>query len=503
MSIERVNALPTGHPERMRPADPDPAADGGPRASSGTALRQVLPVVLASALLPGLGHVLLGRRRTGGAILAVVGLGALAATVVVVRTERAELLSALVSGPVLVAVTAGCVVLAIGWAATIVHTYVLTRPGTLPAPQRLVGAAVVIALCTAVTVPLGVAADLAHTQRTLLDDVFAPPAAAPPRPSPTTAAEPAARFPHRRLSVLLLGSDAGPDRTGTRTDTMIVASMDTRTAETILIALPRNIQRAPFPAGSAMARRFPDGFRDPARPLSGDHLLNAVYGYGHANPAVAPPGPTDDPGVNLLMSTIEEMLGLRLDHYVAVDMDGLAAIVDALGGVTVDVGPVRLPIGGVTPSGRRVQPDGYLEPGVQHLDGHQALWFARSRRDSDDYDRMTRQRELITALLAQNSPAELLTRFRAVAVAARDGITTDIPRSLLPALVSLLDEHGMPQPRTLSFDPNLPDPSSPDGGFRPARPDVGYMRRTVREAISDAAPDSGPAKTGARTPGDG
>ena len=194
-----------------------------------------------------------------------------------------------------------------------------------------------------------------------------------------------------------------------------MASVDTRTAATTLFALPRNIEHAPFPPGSPAAARFPRGFHDRRAPDSGDYLLNNVVGYGRAHLALAPAGPTADRGVNLLMSSVSTMLGLPIAHYVAVDMDGLAALIDALGGVTVDVGPEPLPIGGVTYSGRHVTPDGYVPAGVQHLDGEQALWFARSRRDSDDYDRMARQRCLIGAVLAQKRPSDVVARFRAVA----------------------------------------------------------------------------------------
>jgi len=65
-------------------------------------------------------------------------------------------------------------------------------------------------------------------------------------------------------------------------------------------------------------------------------------------------------------------------------MAGFAAII---GGVTIDVGPVPLPIGGVLPDGTLVKPDDYLPAGVHHLDGNQALWYVRFRRDSDDYSR--------------------------------------------------------------------------------------------------------------------
>jgi LCP family protein required for cell wall assembly len=296
-----------------------------------------------------------------------------------------------------------------------------------------------------------------------------------------------------RWNVLLLGSDAGPDRTGARTDTMMVASIDTRTAATTLIGLPRNIQYAPFPPGSPMAARFPDGFHNPRSPTSGDYLLNNVAQYGAEHPEVAPAGPSPDRALNLLLSSISYMLGLRLDHYVEVDMNGLAGIVDALGGVTVDVGPVPLPIGGVTYDGRHVTPDGYVPAGVQHLDGNQALWFARSRRNSDDYDRMARQRCLIRAVLTEKRPIDVVTHFRSVATVTASSVRTNIPQSLLPALLTLADEHRPPLLRTISFDPDLPDPAAPNGRFDPAHPDVPFMRQVVGAAAGlPPAPESGP-----------
>ena len=315
----------------------------------------------------------------------------------------------------------------------VVWTYVLGRPRRLTTAKQLVGAAVVTILCASVAVPLGMVARLADTQRGLLNAVFsAGPAAAPGRVDAAGRASTSGGFRRPRWNVLLLGSDAGPDRTGARTDTMMVASVDTRTAATTLIGLPRNIQYAPFPPGSPMAARFPDGFHDPRSPTSGDYLLNNVAQYGAEHPDLAPAGPTADRGLNLLLSSVSYMLALPLDHYVEVDMNGLAAIVDALGGVTVDVGPVPLPIGGVTYDGRHVTPDGYVPAGVQHLDGNQALWFARSRRNSDDYDRMARQRCLIGAVLTEKQPIDVITRFRSVATATASSIRTDIPSPCCP-----------------------------------------------------------------------
>jgi LCP family protein required for cell wall assembly len=354
-----------------------------------------------------------------------------------------------------------------------------------------------------VAVPLGVAARLADTQRALLNAVFsAGPTAAPGPVDGTgrTAAATSGELGQPRWNVLLLGSDAGPDRTGARTDTMMVASIDTRTAATTLIGLPRNIQYAPFPPGSPMAARFPDGFHNPRSPTSGDYLLNNVAEYGTEHPDVAPAGPTADRGLNLLLSSVSYMLSLPLDHYVEVDMTGLAAIVDALGGVTVDVGPVPLPIGGVTYDGRHVTPDGYVPAGIQHLDGNQALWFARSRRNSDDYDRMARQRCLIRAVLTEKRPIDVVTHFRSVATATASSIRTNIPQALLPALLTLADEHRPPLLRSISFDPDLPDPAAPYGRFDPAHPDVPFMRRTVAAATLGTAATVPPPVAGSGSP---
>src|SRR4029078_2189612 len=148
-----------------------------------------------------------------------------------------------------------------------------------------------------------------------------------------------------RLNVLLVGSDAGPDRTGARTDTMMLASIDTTTARTTLFALPRNIGYAQFPPGTPMAERFPKGFHDAASPLSGDYLLNAVYAWGLDHPEDAPTTPPATPGLNLLHETVGYMLGVDIDYYVEVNMAGFASIIDAVGGVTVGRAPVPPPLG--------------------------------------------------------------------------------------------------------------------------------------------------------------
>jgi LCP family protein required for cell wall assembly len=452
---------------------------------------QALLATLAATVVPGTGHLMLRRRRTGGLILAVFLLTCVSLAMVGLTAGRSTLLENALSSRVLAVAIAGLLVAALAWIAVIVRTYVIARPRGGGIARQGLGALVVTALCMTVAAPFGFAANLANSQRSLLDSLFT-------GGGGTSVAEAISK---PRLNVLLVGSDAGPDRTGARTDTMMMASIDTRTARTTLFALPRNIGYAQFPPGSPMAEQFPKGFHDADNPLSGNYLLNAVYAWGLDHPAEAPTTPTNNPGLNLLHQTVAYMLGVQLDYYVEVNMAGFASIIDAVGGVTIDVGPVPLPIGGVLPNGQHVKPDGYVPAGVQHLDGNQALWFARSRRDSDDYSRMGRQRCLLQTILKEKSPTDVLTHFQDIAAATTNSVATNIPQEVLPQLVTLAGQKSV-QLDSISFDPNLPDPSENDGRFNTSHVDVGYMREVVQTAFAappPAAPTAAPAPASAPT----
>ena len=105
-----------------------------------------------------------------------------------------------------------------------------------------------------------------------------------------------------------------------------------------------------------------------------------------------------------------------------IDLKGFESLVDAVGGITMDVYR-RVPIGG---GGSPIS--GYVEAGKnRHLDGREALWFARSRADSSDYDRIVRQKCVMTAMLDQLDPVTVLTKFNKIAAASKRVVATDIP----------------------------------------------------------------------------
>ena len=383
--------------ERIPPTDTDwePWPDTvEPPARFGRALL----AAAAATIAPGSGHLMLGHRRSGAAILGVFLAGLAAVVALLLTVPRANLIQTVLSSRSLIIGAAVCMVAALAWIGVIIRTYLIGRPAALDPGRRAIGALTVCCLCLLVAAPLGYGANVANSQRNLLETLFRG------GDGGTPAAEAIAK---PRLNILLVGSDAGPDRTGARTDTMMVASIDTRTGRTTLFGLPRNIGYAQFPAGIADGREVPQGLPRP-RPTrtSGDYLLNAVYAWGHQHPERAdrpPPRPGPEPAAPDGRATCSA----RLDYYVEVNMAGFASIIDALGGVTVDVGPEPL-AHRRRPARRAARPAQRLRaPGVQHLDGDQALAFARSRTRLRDYARMGRQRCLLQSILQQKSPTDV------------------------------------------------------------------------------------------------
>jgi LCP family protein required for cell wall assembly len=137
------------------------------------------------------------------------------------------------------------------------------------------------------------------------------------------------------------------------------------------------------------------------------------HGRDKINSAFATGGPT------LLAQTVQQATGLRLDHYAEIGFSGFAALVDALGGVTVcPTAPISDPLAGID-----------LPAGCQQLDGRNALGYVRTRgTPRADLDRMINQRQFVAALLHRvSSPAVWLNPFRwySVSHAAADALTVD------------------------------------------------------------------------------
>ena len=132
-------------------------------------------------------------------------------------------------------------------------------------------------------------------------------------------------------------------------------------------------------------------------------MLNAVYSQV---PALYPHilGASENEGADAVKQAVAGSLGTHVDYYVLINLQGFQQLVDAIGGVTVNINE-PIAINGNTDAG--IPPTGYLEPGPdQHLDGFHALWYSRGRWGSDDYKRMLRQRCMVGRARRGGGPAD-------------------------------------------------------------------------------------------------
>lgn len=275
-----------------------------------------------------------------------------------------------------------------------------------------------------------------------------------------------------RFTVLLIGSDEGPGRGGIRTDSMIVASIDPWSLETSMFSVPRNWAQVPMPES------WPG-------PATHDSLSNTIYAYGWEHGNQLFPGATD-PGAEALKVVLGDLLQLEIDQYWKVSMAGFVDVVDAVGGVRVNV---RIPIN--NEFSHPEIPDEWvhvmLDTGVQHLDGLEALAYSRSRRTTSDYNRMGRQRCVVAALGQQVTPGDLFFSFDELLQAFEDHISTDISLSILPALVDVAGLVQLKDITTVTFVP----PTFVDGTDEQGRwvPHIERIRASVRESLTGERDD--------------
>lgn len=428
-------------------------------------LAGALGVTVLGAIVPGAGY-LWTRRRLGYAVLgvALVGLAVLA-----YYAQDWHRFVDMAFDPTRLRI-AGVVlgVVFVGWALTVVTTYAMARPLGMSRLEGGLGAIVVVLLCVLVAIPAAQSVRIANTQAHFVDTVFSNEQTATV-PADTTEADPWGG--RDRVNVLLLGGDGGVDRIGVRTDSVILLSIDTHTGKSVMFSLPRNMMNAQFPEDSPLHDVYPDGFRGEGDP--GSWMLNAVYGQV---PALYPHilGTSENEGADAIKQAVAGSLGTHVDYYLLINLLGFQQLVDAIGGVTVNINE-PIAINGNTDAG--IPPTGYLQPGPnQHLDGFHALWYSRGRWGSDDYERMLRQRCMVNAIIEEADPLNVLRRYQALAKTGEDILRTDVPRELMPAFVDLALKVKGTNVRSVPF-------VSSDR-FYSGDPDYAWMQSVVAKALA-------------------
>jgi polyisoprenyl-teichoic acid--peptidoglycan teichoic acid transferase len=204
------------------------------------------------------------------------------------------------------------------------------------------------------------------------------------------------------VNFLLIGSDRRPGGSF-RTDTMVIAILRPNEGQVSLISIPRDLWV------------FIPGWEN--------QRINTAYQHGVS---VGYPGG----GPGLLKDTILYNLGIRIDHTAMVEFDGFSRIVDTLGGVDMPVSCAYTDWRLIDPSFDPFNENNWhlytVEPGLIHMDGDLALWYARSRQKSSDFDRGRRQQEVLRALFTQALQTGTIARIPELYNTLKDAVETDL-----------------------------------------------------------------------------
>jgi LCP family protein required for cell wall assembly len=466
--VREPDVLPTGSGgssawwDLQEPPGRPPVRDRG---------RRPLVAAVLSCLLPGAGQLYLGYRRRGAVMLVFTVL--CLAVAVGLWSEPTALSRMLVQPRALLALLVADAGLLVFRVVSVLDAYLLARRDGPPAPAlgggwRKGAAAGLVAVVTLTAAPHAAAAYYDLQAYDLITSVFAgedPQWHARDRDRHQSGNGLVTAIPGR-VTVLLLGGDAGPGRRGLRTDTRMVASYELATGKLALFGLPRNLVQVPLPDGPAAdffseCRCFP-------------RLLNELYAFAEdERPDLFPN--SRRPGIAAVAGVAEELLGLPIDHYALVDLLGFVDVVDALGGVTINnLKPLRIAIDRLGRPGPH--PAFELQPGRHRLNGYSALAYSRSRETTSDYDRMQRQRCVIGSLASQADPAQVLAAFPRLVKVLKRSVATDIPASRLPGLIEAAGDHQV-RVATVGFTP--PTYNSGWSSGYPI-PDVAKIQSAVR-----------------------
>ncbi len=246
-----------------------------------------------------------------------------------------------------------------------------------------------------------------------------------PTPLFTPTPLPPAAYSGNVQHFLLMGLDSTHNLRGQNTDVIIVGVVNKDTKQVSMLSIPRDTYVY--------------------IPTYGWSRINVAHKHGFRNEY-----PGGGPG--LLAETLRINFGLPIDHWVRIDYQGFANVVDALGGVDMVVPcPVNLRYMAPTSEGEEEM---ILEPGVHHLDGTSALRYVRTRRDGTDFDRARRQHQFLKAVWDQFRGPDLLGKLPGLLSALSGSYQTDMNLGDILALAPVALELSPQRIRSRYVGPN-------------------------------------------------
>jgi polyisoprenyl-teichoic acid--peptidoglycan teichoic acid transferase len=293
-----------------------------------------------------------------------------------------------------------------------------------------------------------------------------PPNFGGPGPTPSTPVPPP--FPllsgQDTINFLLIGSDRRT--TSFRTDTLIIASVRRQDRLVALISIPRDLYV--YIPGWTMQR------------------INTAYQQGELTGY-----PGGGPG--LLKDTIRYNLGVRVDHTAMVEFDGFRQIIDTLGGIDVPLACEFTDWHIKNPRRSAEDPDNWklytIGPGLVHMDGELALWYARSRLRSSDFDRGRRQQEILRAIYARALRVNVIPHIPELFGELRSAVETDFSLGDLVDLASLAPTLGANRVRSFYINRNYVTSWRTPQNAAVLLPKQDALQGLIQEAMSPPDPD--------------
>ncbi|MFT4185676.1 MAG: LCP family protein [Micrococcaceae bacterium] len=289
-----------------------------------------------------------------------------------------------------------------------------------------------------------------------------------------------------RYNFLIMGALDDGDKNPTG---IMALSVDASTGETAAISLPHNLLGVPFPASSPLAKIYPNGFDCGANCRLEDLYTTVNQKYRSSYPNAK------DPGAAAMKDAVSGALGIPIQAYLLTDFNGFQKVVDDLGGINLNINQ-EVPIGG------DLQEDGVTRDSVTgniaagknvKLNGKQAAWYARSIDYSNDFDRMARQRCVVSALLKQHSVSDVSAAFASEAINNKQ-LSTDIASNQINTFNELAQKGH--QKKMLSMALGAPTFTV---NF-PINPDYDAAQSTVKQIISQASASGSDTQKTAQAP---
>lgn len=380
------------------------------RPPSGPSDRSRLFAAGLSAVLPGLGQ--LANRQTDLARRFLLPtLAALGLVWLLVQIVPLPQLAATFVSPTMLMLLIALNLIVLGWRiAAVGQAFFDARYRTNPGRSTVAGLLAILVFVTAphlVGLQLGLAAQSAFGRIFQSGGTLGATAV----PGPLVGRE--------RINVLIIGLDSVPGRTATLTDTLMVASLDPVGKTVVLLSIPRDLVDTPLGNGNVFGPK-----------------LNSLMSFAERNPDQFPAG-----GKRAVQDAVSVLLDQRIHYTATMDMLGFVRMIDALGGVDIDVAE------GFTDP----MYDGYgfgqmgwtVASGANQFDGLNALAYVRSRKATgeSDFTRQERQQQVLLALRAKlTAGGSLVFALPGLLDALGDTVTTDFPVDELPAVAAIFDE---------------------------------------------------------------